>query len=788
MKRQNFNENWYYQKAGSKKREPVTLPHDAMIHDVRDANSPGTHANAFFHGGIYFYEKEFFAPYEWNGKHIELEFGGVYRNARIFVNDQEAGYHPYGYTPFTVCLNDFLQYGRSNTIRVEADNSKLPNSRWYSGGGIYRSVYLNVTEKTHIEWKGIHITTVSLNPARVRVQTDCNGGEAHIELRDGDRLIAKGKGNEVILTVPDAKLWNEDKPYLYSCYVSLWENGLLVDETEEKFGIREIKWSTSGLFINGRRTLLRGACIHHDNGVLGACSYREAEERRIRILKENGFNAVRMAHNPASEYLLEACDKYGMYVMDEAFDMWYMHKNKYDYAGDFTEWYREDLLAMVTQDYNHPSVIMYSIGNEVTEPYEPKGVQLAKEMVSYMHKLDASRPVTAGINLTILFLASKGIGMLQDSEEQPKKKKMPEKKKKEKASGSLFFNMLMSMIGGGLNQMTRLKRIDQVTAPILDSLDIAGYNYASGRYCLEKKAHPNRILVGSETFPQDIARNWAKVKKLPYLIGDFMWTGWDYIGEAAIGAWNYEGVNMSNVPYPWMLADVGAIDILGNPGAEAKYAAVVWGMDKKPFIGVRPINHPEAKIIKAVWRGTNAVASWSWKGCEGNRADIEIYADAAYVKLYLNGKLIGRKNIRSYKAVFQTRYVPGRLMVEAYNRHGKLIGSSTLCSADKTLQIQVRPEEDTARPGEIIYVNIELADRKGVVESNADRKLTISVENGELLGFGSANPRTEEYFDSGSYTTYYGRALAVIRCKDAGEVHVHVESDGLSGNTNIFVQ
>lgn len=790
MKRQDFNRDWNYYKEGSDKVETVTLPHDAMIHDTRDPESPGGHANAYYPGGIYVYEKTFEVPEEWKEKHVLFEFGGIYKNSKVYLNGAEAGGRPYGYVPFTVCGDGFLKYGEENTIKVVADNAKLPNSRWYSGGGIYRPVSLIVAEKTHIEWEGVHISTISCAPAKIRIETRANGGEIQAEILDGENVIAKGNGADMTLEIPNAKLWLEDAPNLYQCHVTLTKDGKLTDEVTEHFGIRKVTWSNQGFFVNGKETLLRGACIHHDNGILGACTYAKAEERRIRILKENGYNAIRMSHHPAGRELLDACDKYGMYVMDETFDMWYYHKNKYDYATDFPKWYRKDIKAMVEQDFNHPCVVMYSIGNEVSEPYQPEGVEKAREMIDYIHELDKNRAVTGGMNLMIMYMASKGKGIYKEEggragEEKERKKG---KKKKEQASGSLFFNLMVSMIGTGMNKQANSDKADQVTTPVLDALDIAGYNYASGRYPLEGSKHPNRIVVGSETFPQDIAKNWSMVKKYPYLIGDFMWTGWDYIGEAAIGSWNYEGVTMQDVPYPWMLADVGAIDIIGTVGAQAKYASVVWGLEEKPYIGVRPVNHPGKRVSKAVWRGTNAFASWSWKNCDGNRAEVEVYADAACVKLYVNGKCVGRRKIKDYRAIFKTGYAAGTLTAVAYDETGKEIGRSELKSAEGQTRLSVVPEEKQVRAGDIVYVDIAMVGENGIVESNDDRTLTVNVENGELLGFGSAKPNPTERFDSGTYTTYYGRALAVVRSKETGVVRINVSGNGVAGEAEVTVK
>jgi hypothetical protein len=335
-------------------------------------------------------------------------------------------------------------------------------------------------------------------------------------------------------------------------------------------------------------------------------------------------------------------------------------------------------------------------------------------------------------------------------------------------------------MGPLMNKMANSKHADRVTSPCLDSLDIAGYNYASGRYRKDGKLHPNRVILGSETFPFDIAKNWAMVQKYPYLIGDFMWTGWDYLGEVGIGAWTYgKGSAGFAKPFPWLLAEAGAIDILGNIGAEAKYAATVWGLEEKLYIGVRPVKHAGERLSKAIWRGTNAIESWSWKGCDGNEAVVEIFANADKVELIINGKSLGTKKVKAFKAIFKTNYIPGRIKAIAYSKNGTILSEGELVSSIGRTQISIKAEETEVHSGELVYVNVELTGENGIVESNADQELHVSIRNGELLGFGSANPCTEERFDSGIYSTYYGKALAVIRTGSKGETTVKVTGEGL---------
>ena len=750
MQKVSFNEGW---RCNGKS---VRLPHDAMILEKRSAKaSDGGHG--YFPGGIYTYEKTFVAPADWKDKKVIIEFEGVYRNCTVSLNGREIGGHQYGYTTFTLPL-DNLKCGEENTITVVADNSQLPNSRWYTGSGIYRPVWIYVGSKQRIEYRGIKITTVSIDPTVVRVEVDATA-DAKVEILDGETVVATGSGE---IAIPNAKLWSDEAPNLYTCRVTVGE-----DVVEEKFGIREIKWSTAGLFINGKETLLRGGCVHHDHGILGAACYDESEWRRVRILKEAGFNAIRSAHNPCSRAMLEACDYYGMYMMDESFDMWYNRKTKNDYGLDFETRWAEDTSEMVLRDYNHPSVILYSIGNEVAEPGEAKGLGYGKKQIDLIHSLDTTRPVTCGLNLMVMSRAAKGQGIYQDGEQKTggKEQKSDGKVK----NGSLIFNIMASFAGSGMNQGGNSPKVDAIASPIIDALDIAGYNYGSGRYPLEGKQHPDRIIFGSETFPHDIYKNWQQVKKLPYLLGDFMWTSWDYLGEAGLGAWSYTGGMPFNRPYPWVLGGAGVIDITGRPDGSCRYASTVWGLEKAPRIAVKPVNHPGIRPSKSAWRGTNAIESWAWNGCDGNKAEVEVYSDAAVVELLLGEKSLGRKKLKECKATFKTRYAPQVLTAVSYTLDGKELARNSLAPATGELRIRIMPEKAGS---DIVYIPVEIVGENGIVESNADRRLTVTVEGGELLAFGSANPCHEEQYHTGCFTTYYGRALAIVRTKGSSTVVV----------------
>lgn len=741
MQKTNFNDNWIYN------GKTVTLPHDAMLEAGRTPDSPGGSANAFFRGGEYVYEKKFNVPTEWNDQHLLLQFEGVYKNSKVYVNGKEAGGAAYGYIPFFVCLDGLLQYGAENAIRVVADNKDLPNSRWYTGGGIYRPVWLWQGPKDSIEPESVQISTVSTEPAVIRVQAP---KEVTVTVDS-----VSGTGTDFTLTIPGATLWSEDTPRLYTAHVT---NG--ADSEDIRFGIRKVTWDKTGLYINGRRTLLRGGCLHHDSGILGAATHDGAEYHRVKLLKEAGYNAIRASHNPCSRAMLDACDELGVYMMDETWDMWFHRKNKFDYASDWHENHMDDIRAMVKRDFNHPSVILYSIGNEVSEPAKDEGIAAVRKMTELIRNLDPNRAVTGGFNLMIINSAKKGKD-IYDAEQGGRKN---DSDAKMQGMNSTMYNLIASVVGTGMNKSANSKAADLATAPALDLLDMAGYNYASGRYPLEGKAHPDRVIFGSETFPQDIAKNWAMVKQYPYLIGDFMWTAWDYLGEAGLGAWAYtDDGRRFNKPYPWLLADCGAFDILGNPGAPVALAQAAWELDSAPWVGVQPVNHPGVKPSKATWRGSNAVASWAWHGCDGNKAVVEVYSSTPVVELLLNGKSLGKKKQKLCKVTYKTKYAAGKLEAVAYGADGRELGRTVLSSAQKNLHIETSVEQY----GDLRYVAISITDENGTVECNADEKLTVTVENGELLGFGSANPRTEETYQSGSFTTYYGRALAIVRGENA---------------------
>lgn len=614
MQKIDFNKDWICRcLTRDEEAYPVTLPHDAMLSEPRTQESTGEGNIGWYIGGDYEYTKNFFVPEEYKGKKVLIEFEGIYHNGEVYINGKKAAYRPYGYTNFYVDTEGFFQYGKENEIKVIARNADQPNSRWYSGTGIYRPAYLYVGEEKHIPVNGVKIRTLSYDPARIEVVVKTSSpGEVSLKIEfegskvlrvigestkignvNNDKIISSdnknmqpnesvqtgknGQKSELAqveaeknnqeaayqaifqLDVPNAKLWDTEHPNLYTCKAIFGE-----DEVTETFGIRELIWNPQvGMTINGERVILRGACFHHDNGVLGACTYPEAEERKMRILKENGYNAVRSAHYPCSKALLDACDRVGMLMMDEYVDVWYIHKTKYDYAGQLADWWKQDLKDMVDKDYNHPSVIMYSTGNEVAETAQKKGIALTGDMTNYLHSLDSTRPVTCGINIFFNFLSSIGLGVYSDDKAEKTAASKPEEKKK--PVGSEFYNTLACLVGDYFMKCgATLYPCDLRTKDAYANMDIAGYNYGIFRYKHDLKKYPNRLILGSETFCKDAYSFWEIAKKNKRIIGDFVWAGWDYIGEVGDGAAEYSDYKFED-PATRMTGGNGRIDLNGKP-------------------------------------------------------------------------------------------------------------------------------------------------------------------------------------------------------------------------------
>ena len=760
---------------------PVTLPHDAMLAEPRTALSAGGVNTGWYEGYDYEYQRTLTVPEnELSDTHI-LEFEGVYHNAEVWLNGQKAAFRPYGYTNFYVDCAPFLHAG-DNELRVIARNADQPNSRWYSGAGLYRPVQLWTAGEKHILLNGVRIRTVSLEPAvvEIRVRTSAPGT---VQLMvEGLPTVRKESDGEAVftLTIDNARLWTPETPNLYRCRVQFED-----DEVTETFGMRTVGWGKNGFTLNGERVIIQGACIHHDNGLLGAVCDPDAVARKVRLLKETGYNAIRSAHNPCSKALLAECDRQGMLVMDEYIDHWYIHKTEYDYVPYFMDWWRRDLTDMVEKDYNHPCVVLYSTGNEVSETAQPRGIALTKEMTDFLHELDNSRPVTCGVNIFFNFLSSIGFGVYSDEKakkeaEKAEKAKAKGKAVKKKSVGSKFFNDLAGLLGDEfMKRGATLHGCDVKTRDAFANMDIAGYNYGIYRYKHDLKKYPQRLILGSETFCNDAYRFRELAKQEPRLVGDFVWVGMDYLGEVMVGSWEYADYAETFDGGPgWVSAGSGRIDLTGKPLGEALYTRVALEADNGPYIAVCPVNHTGDRHSPSAWKMTNAMPSWSWTGCEGCKANVEVYARAARVELVLNGHTVGSKTLKNdCLARFSIPYESGTLEAVSYDAADHEIGRCKLQSAGGTTRLTLDAEEPTVKPGHLCYIRLRYTDENGITKPLVRGSIQVQVRGGTLVGLGSACPFNKHSYLDSETDTYYGEALAIVRMGD-GDAMTIAASDG----------
>lgn len=762
--------------------KPVTLPHDAMLAEPRTALSAGGTNTGWYEGYDYEYRRTLTVPEnELADTHI-LEFEGVYHNAEVWLNGQKAAFRPYGYTNFYVDCAPYLHAGE-NELRVIARNADQPNSRWYSGAGIYRPVQLWTARGAHIVLNGVKIRTLSLDPAVVEVRVKTTApGTVRLTMDDLPAMQQESGGEAVFtLTLDNAPLWTPETPNLYTCRVNFAD-----DEVTETFGVRKVEWGTDGFLLNGKRYIIQGACIHHDNGLLGAVCDPDAVARKVRLLKENGYNAIRSAHNPCSKALLTECDRQGMLVMDEYIDHWYIHKTEHDYVDYFNEWWHQDLTDMVEKDYNHPCVVLYSTGNEVSETAQKRGIALTKEMTDFLHGLDDSRPVTCGVNIFFNFLSSIGFGVYSDekakkeAERAEKAKQRGEKAARKKAVGSQFFNNLAGLLGDEfMKRGATLHGCDVKTRDAFANMDIAGYNYGTYRYKHDLKKYPQRLILGSETFCNDAYKFRELAKQEPRLVGDFVWAGMDYLGEVMVGSWEYADYAETFDGGPgWVSAGSGRIDLTGKPLGEALYTRVALEADNGPYIAVCPVNHTGDRHSPSAWKMTNAMPNWSWTGCEGCKANVQVYARAARVELVLNGHTVGSKTLKNdCLARFSIPYESGTLEAVSYDAADHEMGRCKLQSAGGTTRLTLDAEEPTVKPGHLCYVRLRYTDENGITKPLARGNIQVQVRGGTLVGLGSACPFNKHSYLDSETDTYYGEALAIVRMGD-GDAMTIAASDG----------
>jgi beta-galactosidase len=788
-----FNDGWIVRKpmgpfaavmGGPAEELAVTLPHDSLRDAQRTPDAPSGSGSGYFPSGAWTYVKTFDAPAEWQDKRVVLEFDGVASNALVYLNEALVGQRPYTYARFNVDLTDYLRPGHSNQIRVEVRVHK--DSRWYTGAGIYRQVNLLVSERTHLVADSLQVQTKSIEgrlaELSISAEVATTAGQAtssriELEIIDASGAVVATRNLPVVakagavskvsaqFTLEAAALWSIDAPNLYRATAKLVDESKTLDVASTKFGIRTVQVDAKrGLRVNGQTVKLRGACIHVDNGLLGAISLPAAERRKVQKLKEAGFNAVRISHNPASQAFLNACDEIGLFVMNEAFDTWTIEKSEFDQTRNFLEWWERDIESLVFGSRNHPSVVLYSIGNEIPELGSDAGRIWNRRIANKVRSLDLSRPVTNGINTMLAIDMSELI---------------------QKAGGLNQFMGADGDMSGTFNKIAVTPEVSNAIEEVASALDVVGYNYAQGRYAIDAADHPDRVLVGSETFANDIAENWALVEKFDHVIGDFTWTGWDYLGEVGIGSVAYKedesftgGLGRE---YPFVLAYCGDIDITGYRRPASYYREIVYGLRAEPFIAVQhPARFEHTLVSSPPWAWSDVVEGWSWSGFEGKPIRVEVYADADEVELWLNGQQVATAAVgakKAFVASFETHYAAGELVAVA-KRGGVEVSRTALKSAGQP-QLSVSTDKSAlaADGQDIAHLEISLRDANGVLFNLADDEITVSVSGaGVLAGLGSSNPSTETRFDSSVVSAFDGRALAIVRATGAGEISVTVST------------
>jgi beta-galactosidase len=720
--------------------------------------SPGQMATGYVVGGTGWYRKTFSVSHLPTDRRFEIRFDGVYMDSDIWVNGEHLGNHPYGYISFSYDITPHLHRDGANVIAVRVRNEGK-TSRWYSGSGIYRHVWLTMTGSVRVPLWGVHIRTPEVTTARatIRVTTKVENlsqgtktAAVQITLTAPDgrqvastevsaQISAGGSGEaEDVFALPTPVLWSHEDPKLYRAEIHVLIEGTPVDRTSVVFGIRKIEVdATNGLRINGKQVKLKGGCLHHDNGVLGAACINRAEERRVELMKANGYNAIRTSHNPPSPAFLDACDRLGVLVIDEAFDMWEDAKNPDDYHRFFDEWWERDLSSMVLRDRNHPSVIFWSVGNEIHERAEPKGVEIAGKLVKLVKELDESRPVTMAV---CSFWDYPG-------------RQWPE------------------------------------VQPAFTHLDVGGYNYEWKQYESDHEKYPTRVMMGTESFPMEAFENWQAVLRHSYVIGDFVWTGMDYLGEAGIGHSVLEGDPDSfNGAYPWFNAFCGDVDLIGCKKPQSYFRDVVWGISPIEMAVQRPLP-PGRKEKISKWGWSDELRSWTWPGLESRMLNVRVYSTADHVRLLLNEKEIATKSISAdtkLRVEFSVPYEPGELRAVAL-QNGQEIGSRSLRTVGKPAKLSLSPDRRRIRAdrNDLAYVTVEVQDAAGNLVPDATALVRFSVQGvGSLAAVGSANPRDMASFRRSSRKTFQGKCLAVFRPNGPkGSISIYAMAEGLADGT-----
>jgi beta-galactosidase len=754
----------------------LDLPHDWSIEDLPgqdgstivgpfSISSQGGMNTGYFVGGTGWYRKKFKMNQGDKNKLAILNFDGVYMDCDAWLNGKHLGNHPYGYTPFNFDITGFLNPpGKENVLSVRVRNAGL-NSRWYSGSGIYRHVTLMVTDRVHIIPWGVYVMShvSSSKEATVMVNTTVENRTKEETSVKVKVIIQSGLGKTVsesdqegtigadkiflfnhAIAIKDPMMWSTEKPELYTALVEVYTGKVLTDQVPVTFGVRSLEFSAEkGFLLNGEKVLLKGGCLHHDNGILGSATFDRAEERRVELMKSYGYNAIRTSHNPPSRQFLDACDRLGMLVIDEAFDMWKIPKNPQDYSLFFAEWWQKDIESMVLRDRNHPSVIMWSIGNEINERSDSSGLEIAKNLVDEVRNIDPSRPITEAM---CQFWDHPG-------------------------------------------------RSWDATAPSFELLDVGGYNYQWKKYESDHKLFPSRIMAGTESTAMEAFDNWQMVEKNPYVIGDFIWTAMDYMGETAIGhTITDDQKNDFRLPWPWFNSNCGDIDLVGFKKPQSLYRDVLWKNSKIELMVHHPIPKGRKEVI-SYWGWPDESSSWNWKGREGEPFEVRVFTRCRKVRLELNGKIIGEKEVSDQTrliVVFTVPFEEGTLKAVGLENNVEVC-SKTISTTGAAKKIRLIPDRSIIKTdrNDLSFVKIEVTDESGNIVPDANIPVQLEISgNGELAAAGNACPNEMASFRKPGCKTFRGLAMAIIRpTGNTGNIKLIASSKNIEGaDVEISVQ
>ena len=771
----------------------LDLPHDWSIEDLpnqkKDSVTGPFSITAFTKistgytlGGTAWYRKNFSINAADKGKKAYIQFDGVYQNSDVYVNGKHLGNHRYGYTSFWYDITPYLNpAGQANVVAVQVKNEDI-NSRWYSGSGIYRHTWLTLVNPIHIAPWGVYVTTpkVAKQSSTVDVETTLNNPGATNSsvtvvvsvINKKGEVVGKSTSKTTIpagqtilakqqVTVSNPTLWNLDNPYLYKAKVEVLANNKVEDVVSQSFGIRSIHFDAkTGFTLNGKKTLLRGGCIHHDNGPLGSVTIDRAEERKIEVLKKNGFNALRLAHNPPSPGILDACDRLGMVVLDEAFDNWVKSKmgsavNVFkikgkvdDYAIYFKDNWKADLQSILLRDRNHPSIIMWSIGNEIGESADSSGLRIATELAAEVRRFDRTRAVTEGV-----------------------------------VDAGIF---------EGDNAWAR-------KAPHMAQLDVVGYNYGLPKYEPDHSNYPERVVYASEMEPHDGLEYWTAAEKHSYVLGSFMWTAMDHIGEAGIGAPRIVDENSKEAgnemaallaffkgnSWPHVVNYAGNIDLIGNPKVGHYYSTIVWRTAKVQMLVHRPIPAHKKEIVSH-FGFPDLLKCWNWAGHEGEKMQVVIYTRCKTVKLELNGNIIGKQAVddtKSIIATFEVPYSAGKLVAHCYDSKGVEIASETIKTVGEPAAIRLTADRANIKAdrNDLSYIQVQILDAEGNLVPDAEIRVNFVINgNGELAAVGTGSSSDVTSYQQPHKKTWQGKCLAIVRPKgEAGKIVLTATADGL---------